>query len=90
MNFHMNDMEKTMAELYRMLKIVEDSIKKNLNHVKKNLMGPRALSIRQKTSLSLLLIRNASIVTRRDIDSGTVRSTWMSRRRREVRLPRQV
>jgi hypothetical protein len=33
MNFHMNGMEKTVAELHGMLKIVEDSIKKNLNHV---------------------------------------------------------
>jgi hypothetical protein len=27
MNFHMNDMEKTVAELHGMLKTVEDSIK---------------------------------------------------------------
>jgi hypothetical protein len=33
MNFHMNDMEKTMAGLYEMLKSAEDSIKKNPNHV---------------------------------------------------------
>jgi hypothetical protein len=33
MNFHMNDMEKTVVELHRMLKTAEDSIKKNLNHV---------------------------------------------------------
>jgi hypothetical protein len=33
MNFHMNGMEKTMAELHGMLKIAEDSIKKNPNHV---------------------------------------------------------
>jgi hypothetical protein len=33
MNFHMNGMEKTVAELHGMLKTVEDSIKKNLNHV---------------------------------------------------------
>jgi hypothetical protein len=33
MNFHMNDMEKTMAELHGVLKTVEDSIKKNPNHV---------------------------------------------------------
>jgi hypothetical protein len=33
MNFHMNGMEKTMAELHGMLKTAEDSIKKNLNHV---------------------------------------------------------
>jgi hypothetical protein len=33
MNFHMNDMEKTVAELHGMLKIAEDSIKKNPNHV---------------------------------------------------------
>jgi hypothetical protein len=31
---------------------------------------------------------NVSTVTRRNIDSGTIRSTWRSkRRRREVRLP---
>jgi hypothetical protein len=30
MNFHMNDMEKTVAELHGMLKTAEDSIKKNL------------------------------------------------------------
>jgi hypothetical protein len=29
MNFHMNGMEKTVAELYGMLKIAKDSIKKN-------------------------------------------------------------
>jgi hypothetical protein len=33
MNFHMNGMEKTMAELRGMLKTTEDSIKKNPNHV---------------------------------------------------------
>jgi hypothetical protein len=33
MNFHMNDMEKTVAELHEMLKMTEDSIKKNTNHV---------------------------------------------------------
>jgi hypothetical protein len=33
MNFHMNGMEKTVAELHGMLKIAEDSIKKNPNHV---------------------------------------------------------
>jgi hypothetical protein len=33
MNFHMNGMEKTMAELCGMLKTTEDSIKKNPNHV---------------------------------------------------------
>jgi hypothetical protein len=51
-------------------------------------MSPQALSLRQKASLALLLMRNFSIATRRDIGSGTVRSTWRSkRRRREVRLP---
>jgi hypothetical protein len=33
MNFHMNGMEKTVAELHEMIKIAEDSIKKNSNHV---------------------------------------------------------
>jgi hypothetical protein len=33
MNFHMNGMETTVAELHVMLKIVEDNIKKNPNHV---------------------------------------------------------
>jgi hypothetical protein len=33
MNFHTNGMEKTVAELHGMLKIAEDSIKKNPNHV---------------------------------------------------------
>jgi hypothetical protein len=32
-NFHMNGMEKTVAELHGMLKTVEDSINKNPNHV---------------------------------------------------------
>jgi hypothetical protein len=32
MNFHMNGMNKTVAELHGMLKTVEDSIKKNLNN----------------------------------------------------------
>jgi hypothetical protein len=36
MNFHMNVMEKTVAELDGMLKTVEDSIKKNPNHVMMN------------------------------------------------------
>jgi hypothetical protein len=45
----------------------------------------------KKTSLALLLMRNASTTTIKDIDSETVRSTWRSRRRiREVRLPLQV
>jgi hypothetical protein len=111
MNFYMNDMEKTMIKLHGMLKIAEDSIKKNPNHVmmvqkekkkgsvgylpraktrKRFSMSPRALSLRQKASLALLLMRNASTTTRRDIGSGTIRSTWRSRRRREVRLPLQV
>jgi hypothetical protein len=33
MNFHMNGMKKTMTELHVMLKTVEDSIKKNPNHM---------------------------------------------------------
>jgi hypothetical protein len=33
MNFHMNSMKKTVAELHGMLKTAKDSIKKNLNHV---------------------------------------------------------
>jgi hypothetical protein len=33
MNFHINGMEKTVAELHGMLKTIEDSIKKNPNHV---------------------------------------------------------
>jgi hypothetical protein len=31
MNFHMNGMEKTIAELHGMLKTAKDSIKKNTN-----------------------------------------------------------
>jgi hypothetical protein len=96
MNFHMNGMEKIVAELHGILKTVEDSIIKNPNHVmmvqkekkkgsvgclprakarKRFLMSPRALSLRQKASLALLLMRNASTTTRRDIGSGIVRST---------------
>jgi hypothetical protein len=33
MNFHMNGMEKIVAELHGMRKTVEDNIKKNSNHV---------------------------------------------------------
>jgi hypothetical protein len=33
MNFHMNGIEKTVAELHRMLRTIDDSIKKNLNYV---------------------------------------------------------
>jgi hypothetical protein len=33
MNFHMNSMEKIMAELHGVLKTAKDSIKKNPNHV---------------------------------------------------------
>jgi hypothetical protein len=33
MNFHMNGMEKTVAELHGMLKIAKDSNKKNPNHM---------------------------------------------------------
>jgi hypothetical protein len=57
---------------------------------KRFLMRPQALSLRQKASLALLLMRNASTVTRRDIGSGAIRSTWRSKRRREVRLSLQV
>jgi hypothetical protein len=32
-NFHMNDMEKSVVELHEMLKTPEESIKKNINHV---------------------------------------------------------
>jgi hypothetical protein len=55
-------------------------------------MGPQALSLRQKVSLPLLLMRNASTARRRDIGLGTIRSTWSirRRRRREVRFPLQV
>jgi hypothetical protein len=96
MNFHMNDMEKTMGELHGMLKTVEDSIKKNSNHVmmvqkekkkRKRWTPPKGKckekvsdepsnsSLRQKASLTLLLMRNASIATRRDTSLGTVKST---------------
>jgi hypothetical protein len=34
-------------------------------------MSPRALSLRQKASLALLLMRNASTAMTRDIGSGT-------------------
>jgi hypothetical protein len=112
MNFHMIDMEKSVAELHVTHKRAEDSIKKNPNHVmmvqkekKKRKrwtppkgkckerfpMSPRAVSLRQKASLTLLLMRNASTTTRRDIGSEIVRSTWRSRReRRKVRLPLQL
>jgi hypothetical protein len=54
-------------------------------------MRPQALILRQKVKQTLLLMRNASAVTRRDIGSGTVRNSWKNRRRRnEVRLPLQV
>jgi hypothetical protein len=33
MNFHMNGIEKTVAELHAMLKTAEDNMKKNSNHV---------------------------------------------------------
>jgi hypothetical protein len=33
MNFHMNGMEKTVADLHGILKTAEDSIKKNTNHM---------------------------------------------------------
>jgi hypothetical protein len=33
MNFHMNDIEKSMAELHGMLRTTKESIKKNPNHV---------------------------------------------------------
>jgi hypothetical protein len=33
MNFHINGIEKSVAELCGMIKTIEDSIKKNLNHV---------------------------------------------------------
>jgi hypothetical protein len=97
-NFHMNGMEKTVAELHGMLKTAEDGIKKNPNHMmrqrakvrKRFLISPQALSITQKTSVAFLLMRNGSTTTRRDIGSGTVRSIWRSKRRREVRLPLQV
>jgi hypothetical protein len=50
-------------------------------------MSTRALNLKQKASLTLLLMSNASIAIRRDIGSGTVRSTRRSkRRRREVIL----
>jgi hypothetical protein len=58
------------------------------------LMSIEALRLRQKASQTLLLMRNASIVIRRDIGSLTVRNNWRRRRRRrrrrEVRLPLQV
>jgi hypothetical protein len=96
------NMEKTVAELHGVLKIAEDNIKKNHNYVmmvqkekkkrkcwtppkdngrKRFLMSHRALSLRQKVSLA-----KASTATRRVIGSRTVRSTWRSRRKREVRL----
>jgi hypothetical protein len=39
-------------------------------------MSHRALSLRQKASLALLLMRNASTAIKRVIGSGTVKSTW--------------
>jgi hypothetical protein len=54
-------------------------------------MSPRAPSLRQKTSLALLLMRNASTATKWVTGLGTVRSIWRSKkRRREARLPLQV
>jgi hypothetical protein len=76
-----------------MFKIAEDSIK-NMIGVgclprakgrKRFLMSPRAVSLRQKASLTLLLMSNASTAIRRDIGLGTVRSR--NKRRRKVRLP---
>jgi hypothetical protein len=46
-------------------------------------MSLQALSLKQKVSLALLLMRNASTAIRRDIGSGTVRSTWRRRRRKK-------
>jgi hypothetical protein len=58
---------------------------------KRFLMSSRALRLRQKASLTLLLIRQASTTTRRDISSGTIISTWRRRTiRREVKLPFEV
>jgi hypothetical protein len=58
---------------------------------KRFLMSSRALRLRQKASLALLLIRQASTTTRRDISSGTIISTWRRRTiRREVKLPFEV
>jgi hypothetical protein len=52
---------------------------------------PSSSKLKTKASLVLFLMRNASTATKRDIASGTVRSTWRrKRRRREVKLPLQV
>jgi hypothetical protein len=92
MNFHMNGMEKTVAELHGMLKTVQKtpimwwwfkrrSKRGSVGRLsrpkarKRFLMSPRALSLRQKASLALLQMRNASVATKRDIGSGNVRST---------------
>jgi hypothetical protein len=52
MNFHMNSMEKTVTELHGMLKIADDSINKNPNHVmmvqKKKKKRKRSSSPRDK------------------------------------------
>jgi hypothetical protein len=81
MNFHMNGLQKTMAE---------DSIKKNPNHEmmvqkekkigsvgclprakarKRFMTSLRALGLRQKVSLALLLMRNASTTIETDTSS---------------------
>jgi hypothetical protein len=109
MNFHMNGMKKTMAELHGMLKTVKDSIKKNHNCVmmvqkekkkRKHWTSPKGKgkeevsdepsSSKPKTKgkSDPFLMRNASTATRRDIGSGTVRSTLRSKRR-NVGLPLQ-
>jgi hypothetical protein len=52
---------------------------------------PSSSKPKTKSSLALLLMRNAWTTTRSDIGLGPVRSTWRSKRRRsEVRLPLQV
>jgi hypothetical protein len=109
MNFHMKGMENTVAELHRMLKTAEDSIKNNPNHVmmvqkenkkRKHWTPPKGKGMEKvfdepssskpktKGKSGPSPVRNASIGTKRDIGTGTIRSTWRSRRRRrEVRLP---
>jgi hypothetical protein len=111
MNFHMNGMEKTVAELHGMLKTVKDSIKKNPNHVmmvqkekkKRKCWTPlkgkgkekvfdEPLSSKPKTKGKSGPSPDEECFHyhKRVIGSGTVRNTWRSKRRREVRILLQV
>jgi hypothetical protein len=103
MSLHMNGMEKIVTELHGMLKIAEESIKKNPNHVmmvqkekktRKRWMPPKGKAeekVSDEPSSSKPKTKGKSGPSPdEECFHCHKKGHWRSRRRRKVRLPLQV